>query len=96
MADRLRQRCERSRVPNGFFPHHGSVSKSLREELEKRLKKGDLPTTVVASTTLELGIGIGSVKSVAQIGARVPSPHFGNGLGAAVATRALPKSCVYR
>lgn len=68
VADRLRRRCEAG-VPNEFFPHHGSLSKGLREELEARLKKADLPTTGVATTTLELGIDIGSVKSVAQISA---------------------------
>lgn len=69
MADRLRRRCEKANVPNEFFPHHGSLSKGLREDLEERLKKAELPTTGVATTTLELGIDIGSVKSVAQIGA---------------------------
>jgi len=69
LADRLRFRCESRGVPNEFFPHHGSISKELREELEARLKNGELPTTAVATTTLELGIDIGSVKSVAQIGA---------------------------
>lgn len=68
-ADRLRLRAERARVPNEFFPHHGSIGKALREELEERLKDGRLPTTAVATTTLELGIDIGSVKSVAIIGA---------------------------
>lgn len=69
MADRLRRRCDKANVPNEFFPHHGSLSKGLREDLEERLKKAELPTTGVATTTLELGIDIGSVKSVAQIGA---------------------------
>jgi ATP-dependent Lhr-like helicase len=69
IADRLRLRCERESVPNEFFPHHGNLSKELRGDLENRLKRGDLPTTGVATTTLELGIDIGSVKSVAQIGA---------------------------
>lgn len=69
LADRLRQRSERARVPEEFFPHHGSLSKELRETLETRLKDGALPTTAVATTTLELGIDLGSVKSVAQIGA---------------------------
>ena len=68
LSDRLRRRSERSNVPNEFFPHHGNLSKELREELEARLKKGDVPTTGIATTTLELGIDIGSVKSVAQIG----------------------------
>ena len=68
-ADRLRRRCEKASVPNEFFPHHGSLSKTLREELENRLKVGNLPTTAVCTSTLELGVDIGSVKSVAQIGA---------------------------
>ncbi|KQQ86258.1 DEAD/DEAH box helicase [Aureimonas sp. Leaf324] len=69
MVDRLRQRSDDAGTTNEFFPHHGSLSRELREELEGRLKAGTPPTTAVATTTLELGIDIGSVKSVAQIGA---------------------------
>ncbi len=69
VADALRIKSEDEGVPNEFFPHHGNLSKELREELEKRLKMSDLPTTAVCTTTLELGIDIGSVKSIAQIGA---------------------------
>lgn len=54
-------------VPNEFFPHHGSLSKELRETLEQRLQKGSLPTTAVCTMTLELGIDIGKVKSVIQV-----------------------------
>lgn len=68
-ADRLRRRSDKQNVPNEFYPHHGSLSKVLREELEERLKDGRLPTTAVCTSTLELGVDIGSVKSVAQIGA---------------------------
>jgi ATP-dependent Lhr-like helicase len=68
-ADRLRRRSERANVPNEFFPHHGSLSKSLREELEERLKAANLPTTAICTSTLELGVDIGSVQSVAQVGA---------------------------
>lgn len=67
-ADGLASLCEAQNQPNEFFPHHGSLSKSLREELEERLKESTLPTTAVATTTLELGIDVGSVTSVAQIG----------------------------
>ena len=67
-ADRLRRRSEKAGVPNEFFPHHGSLSKTLREELEDRLKDGKVPTTAVCTSTLELGVDIGSVKSVAQVG----------------------------
>lgn len=63
--------CEKNHVPNEFFPHHGSLSKELRTDLESRLQKETLPTTAVCTMTLELGIDIGKVKSVAQ----VTAPH---------------------
>jgi ATP-dependent Lhr-like helicase len=68
LSDMLRRTSEAARVPNEFFPHHGSLSKEIREEAEERLKKHRLPTSVVCTNTLELGIDIGNVKSVAQIG----------------------------
>jgi ATP-dependent Lhr-like helicase len=67
-ADLLRRKCERLGVPNEFWPHHGSLSKEVREETEAALKKGDRPASAVCTTTLELGIDIGAVESVAQIG----------------------------
>lgn len=76
MADRLRRMSEDLGVPNEFFPHHGNLSKELREDLEHRLKDEKLPTSAVATTTLELGVDIGDVVSVAQIGA----PHSIAGL----------------
>ena len=67
-ADRLRRRCEEARVPNEFWPHHGNLSKEIREETEAALKQREKPATAICTNTLELGIDIGSVKSVAQIG----------------------------
>ena len=71
IAAKLSDMCERSLVPNEFFPHHGSLSKEIRESLEVRLQKEKLPSTAVCTMTLELGIDIGSVDSIAQ----VTSPH---------------------
>lgn len=67
-ADLLRRLCEKLGVPVEFFPHHGNLSKELREDVEARLKDPGRPTTAVCTTTLEMGIDIGSVESVAQVG----------------------------
>jgi ATP-dependent Lhr-like helicase len=67
-ANLLRSLSEADRVPLEFFPHHGSLSKTLREEAEDALKDETKPATVVATSTLELGIDVGAVESIAQIG----------------------------
>jgi ATP-dependent Lhr-like helicase len=67
-SDLLRRRCEREGIPNEFWPHHGSLSREIREDTEAALKAGDRPATAICTTTLELGIDIGAVRSVAQVG----------------------------
>lgn len=47
--------------------HHGSLSRETRLEVEDKLKRGELKA-VVCSTSLELGIDIGYIDLVAQIG----------------------------
>jgi ATP-dependent Lhr-like helicase len=67
----LRAMCEHDAVPPEFWAHHGSLSKELREETEAALKQTERPANAVATSTLELGVDIGPVVSVAQIG---PAP----------------------
>ncbi|MDR0877147.1 MAG: DEAD/DEAH box helicase [Treponema sp.] len=52
---------------NIAFTHHGSLSKDLRRAVEQRLVEGTLPC-VVATSSLELGIDIGSVDEVILAG----------------------------
>ena len=68
-SDLLRRMCEEQKLPNEFFPHHASLSREHRDFVEKRLKGGNLPVTAICTSTLELGIDIGDVACVGQIGA---------------------------
>jgi len=47
--------------------HHSSVSRDIRLELEEKLKKG-LLKAIISSTSLELGIDIGYIDLVVQLG----------------------------
>lgn len=67
-ASLLSDLCESSSVPNEFRTHHGNLSKNERELVESELQKGEFPVSAVCTVTLELGVDIGTVKSIAQIG----------------------------
>ena len=67
-AVHLADKCEAANVPNEFRVHHGSLSKEERESVEHDLQRGELPITALCTSTLELGVDIGKVKSIAQIG----------------------------
>ena len=63
----LKNMCEKRKIPNEFYPHHGHLSKEHRQKMEKELKKRELPRTIICTSTLELGIDIGAIENVAQI-----------------------------
>lgn len=64
----LNRLSEQDGRPREFWPHHGSLSKEIRTDTEAALKQKERPATAVCTNTLELGIDIGAVKSIAQIG----------------------------
>src|SRR5439155_24158310 len=70
LAERLARHLTERLGEDAVTAHHGSLSKEKRLAAENRLKAGALKA-LVATASLELGIDIGSVELVCQIG----SPH---------------------
>lgn len=68
LAARLADVAEREHVPNEFLPHHGSLAKELREDVEGLLRDPTRPATAVCTSTLEMGIDIGDVVQIGQVG----------------------------
>lgn len=63
----LSEKSDYEKVPNEFRIHHGSISKEIRTKVEHDLLSGNMPITAICTSTLELGVDIGKVKSIAQI-----------------------------
>ena len=78
----LRQIAERRGDPDIFLIHHGNLSASLRKDAEIKMKDEEIARAVTCATvTMELGIDIGRLERVAQIGAPTTVAGFLQRLG---------------
>ncbi len=98
MAERVaHQLGERLGSELGAFvaAHHGSLSKARRQRVEARLRAGDL-RALVATASLELGIDIGPVELVCQIGSPRSIATFLQRVGRSNHTRSgTPRGFLY-
>jgi ATP-dependent Lhr-like helicase len=63
----LKKIMEPIEIDEAIAAHHSSLSRQVRGDVEERLKRGEL-RAIVSSTSLELGIDIGYIDLVVQIG----------------------------
>jgi ATP-dependent helicase Lhr and Lhr-like helicase len=67
MAERVARQLSERLGETSVTAHHGSMAKEQRLSAEQRLKRGELKA-LVATASLELGIDIGDVDLVCQLG----------------------------
>jgi ATP-dependent Lhr-like helicase len=67
LAERVAHDLEEKLGEGVVQAHHGALAKKTRQTVEKRLQTGQL-RAVVATASLELGIDIGAVELVCQLG----------------------------
>jgi ATP-dependent Lhr-like helicase len=67
LAERVTHHLSERLGKDQVTSHHGSLSAKLRLDAENRLKRGELKA-LVATASLELGIDIGSIDLVCQLG----------------------------
>jgi ATP-dependent Lhr-like helicase len=70
LSERISHHLAQRLGADAVAAHHGSLSRKVRLDVESKLKSGDV-RVLVATASLELGIDIGTVDLVCQIG----SPH---------------------
>ncbi|HSB16235.1 MAG TPA: DEAD/DEAH box helicase [Bryobacteraceae bacterium] len=67
LSERVTHHLQERLGTEAVLAHHGSLSRRLRLDAEQRLKNGEL-RAVVATASLELGIDVGTIDLVCQIG----------------------------
>jgi ATP-dependent Lhr-like helicase len=98
MAERAARQLSELLDKSVVAAHHGSLAKEHRLDAEQRLKRGEL-RVLVATASLELGIDIGEVDLVCQLGSPRSIAAFlqragrsGHAVGATPKARLFPQS----
>ena len=77
--------------PDVYHVHHGSISSSLREYAESEMKESEAPIVTGATLTLEMGIDIGGLERVIQIGPPVSVKSLVQRLGRSGRRGSIPE-----
>ncbi len=77
----MRQICRARGDEDVFLIHHGNISAALREHAEHMMKHEDSVSVTCATVTMELGIDIGRLERVAQVGSPCSVSNFLQRLG---------------
>lgn len=94
MAERLTHQLSELLGEEHVSSHHGSLSAEIREQTEQRLKTGQLKA-VVATASLELGLDVGYIDLVIQMGSPRAIATFLQRIGrAGHSLHAIPKGRV--
>jgi len=77
----LRQIAANIGFPDIYHVHHGSISTKLRQDAESAMRDRTSSAVTAATVTLELGIDIGQLERVMQLGAPISVSSFLQRLG---------------
>lgn len=94
-AERVARQLSDRLGEDAVASHHGSLAHPIRQKTEERLKRGDLKA-VVATASLEMGIDVGHIDLVCQLGSPRSIATFLQRVGrAGHSLGALPKGRLF-
>lgn len=59
--------AQREGIGETYLPHHSSIDKKEREYVEKTMSESKEPKSIISTSSLELGIDVGSIDIVIQV-----------------------------